>query len=348
MGQGWGKLEAGRRQLEIAPLNSLYLATELSEEFGLSEETNQVDNEYVQIEQKLSSISLIKSYLQDLHKIPLLLPAEEIQLARAYRNYYLQGAQSTYTEAFLARNKLIKANLRLVVSLAKKYSNSRLELIELIQEGNLGLIKAVEKFDPELGYRFSTYATWWIRQSILAGIAERSRLVRLPASVHELLSRIRKTREEMPKLIGREITLDELSQTLDVPVKRLEKVMSLEEQQEQIVSLDSPASSSEDSGEATLLETICDDLTETADERTDKAIICEFLEKAIDNLLNEREAMIVRYHFGFNPQDETKTLTELSNILNVSLERVRQIELKALGKLKACLSLQFGGSWNLA
>lgn len=141
--------------------------------------------------------------------------------------------------------------------------------------------------------------------------------------------------------------MEELSKTLDIPVKRLEKVLSLEEQQEQIVSLDSPTSVSDEGNEITLLDTICDEIAETCEERADKTIICEFLNKAIQNLLNEREAFIVRYHYGLNPEGEIKTLTELSTILKVSLERVRQVELKALGKLKACLSLQFGSNWNL-
>ncbi len=287
-----------------------------------------------------SSYSLIKSYLQDLHKIPLLLPSEEIQLARTYRSNLGQK------EAHIAREKLIRGNLRLVVSLAKKYANSRLELIELIQEGNLGLIKAVEKYDPELGYRFSTYATWWIRQSILAGIAERARLIRLPASTSELLAKMRKVRELLPKLIGRDATIDELARSLSVEPKKIAKLFVLEEQQDQLVSLDSSLSS-EDNSEVSLLDNICDELAQSPEDVTDQLLLYDFLEKAITNLLNEREASIVRFHYGLNPEQKILTLTDLSDMFNVSLERIRQIEIKALSKLKACFSLQFGNLENL-
>ncbi len=325
--------------------SNLTASTELQNELDLSGEF------YASIEpqeQTLLNKTLVKSYLYDLHKVPLLLPAEEIQLARTYRNFTAANISlmsSEAKEAFEARNKLIKANLRLVVSLAKKYSNSRLELIELIQEGNLGLMKAVEKYDPELGYRFSTYATWWIRQSILSGISERARMIRLPASVNELLLKIRRTKEIFPKMLGREATTEELSRVLEVEQKRIEKVSQLDDQ-EQISSLDSLIGSDE-SGEQSLLDTICDEQSNAPDEMVDQLLLNNFLEKAIVNLLNEREALIVTNHYGFNPEGKIMTLTELAHKLHVSLERVRQIELKALGKLKACFILQFGTLENV-
>jgi RNA polymerase primary sigma factor len=308
---------------------------ETQEGFVLSEDLTLEEN----LETKSYSLGLVKNYLQDLHKIPLLLPAEEIKLARTYRH-------SRTEESLEARNKLIQANLRLVVSLAKKYSNSRFELIELIQEGNLGLLKAVDKYDPELGYRFSTYATWWIRQSILAGISERSRLIRIPTSMQELFSKIRKTREYLLKILGREATLYELGQVLELEPKKLEKLQLLEDQQDQLISLDAYCSS-DDNNEVSLLDTICDELTFSLEQKTDQAILHQFLNNAIANLLNEREASIVRLHYGFNDECLSMTLTELANKFEVSLERIRQIELKALSKLKACISLQFGNYANL-
>lgn len=300
------------------------------------EETTSIQDE------KVIDQTLVKKYFQELHKIPLLLHSEELELARMYKQSLKSSKKSDVEKAIKARNRLILGNLRLVVSLAKRYaSSSRIEITELIQEGNLGLLKAAEKYDPEMGYRFSTYATWWIRQSILSGIAERTRLIRLPASVNELLSKIRKTKEDLPKLLGREATLKEICEVLEVPQPRISTVLALEEQQEQIVHFDSTYQS-DDYSETSLLETICSDQENSTEEEIDHKIIHNFLEESIVNALNEREALIVRMRYGFNSEDKIMTLTELSKILKISLERVRQIELKALGKLKSCVSLQFG------
>jgi RNA polymerase primary sigma factor len=278
--------------------------------------------------------TLIESYLNDLYKIPLLVPAEEIALARTAKQ------EENSKQALKAKHKLIQANLRLVVSLAKKYAHSRYELLELIQEGNLGLMKAADKFDPELGYRFSTYATWWIRQAILISISERARLIRVPASVQELILKMRKISEFLQKNLGREASLEELSNSLGVSQKKLHKLIEVSEKQDQLVSLDTKVSGEEEN-EVSLLDTICDDLSVSAEERIDRKLLAHHLRKNIEELLNQREAIIICAHFGFNESGETKTLTQLAKEFSISLERVRQIEIKALGKLKIALCQKF-------
>ncbi|MDJ0625349.1 MAG: RNA polymerase sigma factor RpoD/SigA [Candidatus Caenarcaniphilales bacterium] len=334
--------------VEIAPLNSMNYQVESANEFEISEEV--VDKQYYSnekeefesVSENLVNLNLVKWYFRYLQRLPLLLPSEEIELARSYK----QALKTNIAEAITARNKLVLGNLRLVVSMAKKYSNAKFDFPELIQEGNLGLMKAVDKYDPELGYRFSTYATWWIRQSILASISERSKMIRLPASVNELISKIRKAKESLVKELGRDPSIEEISRTLNVTPQRLVNVMAFEEQQEQISSLD--GSQLDDSGgEVSLLETICDEQSHNFEELTDQTIISDFLNQAISNLLNDRESMIVRCRYGLNKDSSTLTLTELSKILKVSLERVRQIELKALSKLKSCLTLQFGNELGM-
>lgn len=308
----------------------LITASDISIDLNFSEDSNATKNA------SENTLSLLKNYLQDLQRIPLLRPSEEIELARLYRS----------TNSSEARDKLIQANLRLVVSLAKKYSYSSFELLDVIQEGNLGLLKAVEKYDPELGYRFSTYATWWIKQAIMSGIGERSRLIRLPASLQDLMYKLRKLREYLPKVLGREASLEELSLASEIETKKIEKIYLLEEQQDQIISLDLALMT--DSSESSLLDTICDELSYSLESKADQTILQDFLNKAIDNLLNEREQAIIRFHYGFNNENKNLTLTELACKFGISLERVRQIEIKALGKLKTCLNLQFGNYGNLA
>ncbi|MDX1921145.1 MAG: sigma-70 family RNA polymerase sigma factor [Candidatus Caenarcaniphilales bacterium] len=332
-------------------MNSTANISDFVEELDLSVASEPISDEYkeeaIRVAEELGNSNSIKKYFNQLQRIPLLMPSEEIELARAYRNNAAhENHPQKYKKAIEARNKLVLGNLRLVVSLAKRYMNSRVDLSELIQEGNMGLMKAVEKYDPEMGYRFSTYATWWIRQSILAGISERARLIRLPASINELISKIKKVRETLPKELGREPSLEEIGKTLNVSPQRVANVNLFEEQQDQLVSLDT-ASQGEEGGEISLLDTICSEQDQSFEESLDLVFFNKFLDEAIKNLLNEREAMIVRNRYGLNDDCEPMTLTELAKILDISLERVRQIELKALNKLRTCFSLQFGDSVNL-
>ncbi|MDX1918198.1 MAG: sigma-70 family RNA polymerase sigma factor [Candidatus Caenarcaniphilales bacterium] len=277
--------------------------------------------------------SSLTNYLKAIQKIPLLKPVEEIELARVYRRYRQNQQIGNARQAMEARNRLIKCNLRLVVSLAKKYSNCYVEMIELIQEGNLGLMRAVEKFDPDLGYRFSTYATWWIRQSILNNISEGSKTIRLPASVNEMLSKLRKVREILSKALGAEPSLDQISQVVDISEKQLERLLRLEEHNEQLVHLDSSYGHDEN-GEYSILDTISDESKLSPEEIVENEMLSKRLEIEIMRCLSEREAAILRLRYGLNPENKIMTLTELSKQYQVSLERIRQIEITALNKLR--------------
>lgn len=288
-----------------------------------------------------TNTSLIKWYFNFLNQTPLLKAQDEIELAREYKLKNSEKEEELL-KAKEAREKLILSNLRLVVSQAKRYTNSRLDFEELIQEGNLGLMKAVDKYDPERGYRFSTYATWWIRQSIMVGIAEKSRVIRLPSSVNELNAKIKKFRELYHKLNGSEPSNLEIAKEMNVSEKRITTVIRHEAEQNQLLSLDSPSLSQEDGLETTLLETICDESQIPYDEAIGKVMLQNFLDRTMDNLLNEREQFILRARYGLNEDHWFMTLTEISKLMKVSLERVRQLEAKALEKLRNCFKLQFG------
>jgi RNA polymerase sigma factor (sigma-70 family) len=346
--------------------NHDYSSRSFKQDLKSSMDNKDIDN-VDQLNPLTNNQDLLKKYLQNLYKYPLLKLADEIELAKTYNQYknnisesntaeeklqskssqkvserksrQLDSEKDLLTKAIEAKNQLITSNLRLVVSIAKKYSHSRLELAELIQEGNLGLMKAVEKFDPNLGYRFSTYATWWIRQAILSSIQEKTQIIRLPASVSELLWKINKAEEFMSKVLGRDISTEELSSSLEVSGERIKKVQKLQEQFEQLYSLDMPQN--EEDSDNSLLDTICDELSILPEDQADQSITHEVLDNAINKHLSERESTILKLRYGLNTEHLSLSLTELSKRLDVSMERVRQIELKALSKLKACLSMNF-------
>jgi RNA polymerase sigma factor (sigma-70 family) len=330
--------------------SELLLSERIEEVLGESPYESPISvKDLVQAEYSSGPVNSLQEYLNCLQAIPLLKATEEIRLARTYRQNILnKNSKKSLILAMEARNKLIESNLRLVVSMAKKYLTPKVQMLELLQEGNLGLIKAAERFDPELGYRFSTYATWWIKQAILVAISEKNRLIRLPVSISELIVKLRKLREVMPKELGREPSLDELSKVLDLPLVRLKNILAYEEQQDHPISLDSAsqsgsgASSYGDLNEVPLLETIFNELDHSFDFQIDFEIFNKFLLDSIENLLTEREAMIIRQRYDLDSYGRESTLAELSNVLSISLERVRQIELKALSKLKTCFALQFG------
>ena len=276
------------------------------------------------------AINLIQTYTQTLTKRPLLSPLEEIELARIYKNNKNSEA------SFKAREKLILANLRLVISLAKKYSelNTNFELTDLIQEGNLGLLKAVDKYDPELGYRFSTYATWWIRQAILSGITERSRLIRISASMLELMSKCQKVKESLAKALRREALPSEVCAVLDISLQKFRQINLLINQQEQIISLDQGSAFSGDENTENSLADIPDESIIPIDDVLEAKAISDILGKALKSSLNERESIIIQSRYGFKTDRKIISLADLAKTLNISLERVRQIEIKALSKLK--------------
>ena len=272
-------------------------------------------------------------YLKEISKTPLLATEEELKLAEEYsRGKEKNATQKQIKSAVIARQKLIQANLRLVVSVAKRYSSKGLDLLDLIQEGNLGLIKAAEKFDYKLGYKFSTYATWWIRQAITKAIVEKSRIIRLPSSLQDVMLKLKKAKEILPATLGREPNLEDLSNATGINSKKIEKIFSSENQP---VSLDITVGSEQDSSLLDLLEKEDGEISQ--EEITDQKTLSNAVNKAIDSLLTEREKEVIRLRYRMNENEitnEERSLNDIANMMGISLERVRQIESRAIYKLR--------------
>ena len=257
----------------------------------------------------------IKMYLREIGQIPLLSYEEEID----YAQRVLNGEEE-------AKQKLIESNLRLVVSIAKKHTNRGLKMLDLIQEGNMGLMKAVEKFEYEKGFKFSTYATWWIRQAITRAIADQGRTIRIPVHMIETINKIKKESRIILQETGKEPTAEELATKLELPV---EKVKSILEMNQDPISLETPVGSEEDSELGDFVE---DDKFANPYDATTRILLKEQLDEVLKTL-NEREEMVLRYRYGLDDGSQ-KTLEEVGKIFNVTRERIRQIEVKALRKLR--------------
>ena len=257
----------------------------------------------------------IKMYLREIGQIPLLSYEEEID----YAQRVLNGEEE-------AKQKLIESNLRLVVSIAKKHTNRGLKMLDLIQEGNMGLMKAVEKFEYEKGFKFSTYATWWIRQAITRAIADQGRTIRIPVHMIETINKIKKESRIILQETGKEPLAEELAEKLELPV---EKVKSILEMNQDPISLETPVGSEEDSELGDFVE---DDKFANPYDATTRVLLKEQLDEVLKTL-NEREEMVLRYRYGLDDGSQ-KTLEEVGKIFNVTRERIRQIEVKALRKLR--------------
>ena len=257
----------------------------------------------------------IKMYLREIGQIPLLSYEEEIE----YAQKVLNGDEE-------AKQKLIESNLRLVVSIAKKHTNRGLKMLDLIQEGNMGLMKAVEKFEYEKGFKFSTYATWWIRQAITRAIADQGRTIRIPVHMIETINKIKKESRIILQETGKEPTGEELSKKLELPV---EKVKNILEMNQDPISLETPVGSEEDSELGDFVE---DDKFANPYDATTRVLLKEQLDDVLKTL-NEREEKVLRYRYGLDDGSQ-KTLEEVGKIFNVTRERIRQIEVKALRKLR--------------
>ena len=257
----------------------------------------------------------IKMYLREIGQIPLLSYEEEID----YAQRVLNGEEE-------AKQKLIESNLRLVVSIAKKHTNRGLKMLDLIQEGNMGLMKAVEKFEYEKGFKFSTYATWWIRQAITRAIADQGRTIRIPVHMIETINKIKRESRIILQETGKEPTAEELAEKLELPV---EKVKSILEMNQDPISLETPVGSEEDSELGDFVE---DDKFANPYDATTRVLLKEQLDEVLKTL-NEREEMVLRYRYGLDDGSQ-KTLEEVGKIFNVTRERIRQIEVKALRKLR--------------
>ena len=257
----------------------------------------------------------VRMYLKEIGKVPLLSAEREIELAQRME----EGDED-------AKKELAEANLRLVVSIAKRYVGRGMLFLDLIQEGNLGLIKAVEKFDYHKGYKFSTYATWWIRQAITRAIADQARTIRIPVHMVETINKLIRVSRQLLQELGREPMPEEIAKELDMPVERVREILKISQEP---VSLETPIGEEEDSH---LGDFIQDDNVPVPAEAAAQTLLKEQLDEVLDTL-TEREQKVLRLRFGMN-DGRARTLEEVGKEFDVTRERIRQIEAKALRKLR--------------
>jgi len=257
----------------------------------------------------------VRMYLKEIGKVPLLSAEEEIELAKRME----EGDED-------AKKRLVEANLRLVVSIAKRYMGRGMSFLDLIQEGNLGLIKAVEKFDYRKGYKFSTYATWWIRQSITRAIADQARTIRIPVHMTETINKLIRVSRQLLQELGTEPTPEEIAREMDMPVEKVREIMKLSQEP---VSLETPVGEEDDSHLGDFLQ------DENAPIPADAAAFTLLREQLLEVLetLTDREQKVIRLRFGLD-DGRARTLEEVGREFNVTRERIRQIEAKALRKLR--------------
>ena len=273
------------------------------------------------VQESISSVNSddsVKIYLQQIGKIPLLSPAQELDLTKQ-----IYETQSTF-----AKNLLVNANLRLVVSIAKRYIGRGLSFLDLIQEGNLGLMKAAGRFDYTKGYKFSTYATWWIQQSITRAIADKARIIRLPIHLIESLGKIRRITLDLTTELGHAPSKQEIAYRLGISVSRLNSIIK---SAQSTISMETPANSAEDSSK--IADFIVDESTITPDSRVTQENLFHDIRKMLNQLSQkERDVLILRY--GLDNSGTKKTLDEIGTQYGVSRERIRQIENRAISKPK--------------
>ena len=257
----------------------------------------------------------VRMYLKEIGKVPLLSADEEVELAKRMA----EGDED-------AKKRLAEANLRLVVSIAERYVGRGMLFLDLIQEGNLGLIKAVEKFDYHKGFKFSTYATWWIRQAITRAIADQARTIRIPVHMVETINKLIRVSRQLLQELGREPTPEEIAAELDMPVERVREILKISQEP---VSLETPIGEEEDSH---LGDFIQDDNVPVPAEAAAQTLLKEQLDEVLDTL-TEREQKVLRLRFGMD-DGRARTLEEVGKEFDVTRERIRQIEAKALRKLR--------------
>jgi len=285
--------------------------------FALSfdREDEEDEEELLAPSSKLKREDSTATYIREISRAKLLSGTEEIELSRAMK----AGDQA-------ARRRLIQANLRLVVSIAKKYRNKGLSFLDLIQEGSIGLMRAAEKFDPERGFKFSTYATWWVRQAITRSISDKSRAIRLPVHITEQLFRLRRDYKNLSIQLGRKPTVEELASHCDLSKSRIEKLLAADKSP---LSLDAAIGEDQDTSFASMIE---DETSESPDEQASLSMMRTKIDAALATL-SDTERTIVQLRFGL-AGDEPMSLEECGKRLGVCRERIRQVQNKAFRKLK--------------
>jgi len=258
----------------------------------------------------------VRLYLREIGKIPLLNPEEELSLAHKVK----EGDKD-------AKDKMAEANMRLVVSIAKRYSGRGLDFLDLIQEGNTGLLRAVEKFDPDKGFKFSTYATWWIRQAITRAIADQARTIRIPVHMVETINKLLRTQRRLTQELNREPTNEEIAAAMDMDVDKVEYVMKIKQD---ITSLD--ANVRDDDDDSVLADFIEDDEAVSPEDAATTQLLKEQVKDML-GVLTDREQKILKMRFGLE-DGKSHTLEEVGQEFSVTRERIRQIEAKALSKLR--------------
>ena len=280
-------------------------------------ETRLAEEDALSLESGSSPDDPVKIYLKEIGRIPLLTPEEETELARRL-------AENPDDRA--AKNRLSEANLRLVVSIAKKYIGRGMQFLDLIQEGNMGLLKAVDKFDYTKGFKFSTYATWWIRQSITRAIADQARTIRIPVHMVETITRVKKASSQLLHLNGKDPSEEDIADYLGMPLDKVREVMRIAQEP---VSLETPIGEEEDSH---LGDFIPDNHAQSPNDAANNTMLKEQLEEVLSTL-TEREADVLRMRYGLD-DEPPRTLEDVGKAFNVTRERIRQIEAKALRKLR--------------
>jgi RNA polymerase primary sigma factor len=306
--------QLAEEEIEIIPAAEPTLAG-LSDEWVAEDEEEEVvaaDTSYID---DIADDS-VRLYLREIGKIPLLTSEEELALAQRV----VAGDKK-------AKDQMAEANMRLVVSIAKRYVGRGLDLLDLIQEGNTGLLRAVEKFDPDRGFKFSTYATWWIRQAITRAIADQARTIRIPVHMVETINKLLRTQRRLTQELNREPTNEEIAAAMEMDVDKVEHIMKIKQD---ISSLD--ASVRDDEEDSVLGDFIEDEDTKTPTESASEQLLKEQV-KQILSTLTEREQKILKLRFGLE-DGKSHTLEEVGQEFSVTRERIRQIEAKALAKLR--------------
>ena len=285
-----------------------------------SESSKEPDVEMTEDETALSSNvkinDSVRMYLKEIGRVPLLSADEEVNLALRIQ----QGDQE-------AKQDLAEANLRLVVSIAKRYVGRGMQFLDLIQEGNMGLMKAVEKFDHTKGFKFSTYATWWIRQAITRAIADQARTIRIPVHMVETINKLVRIQRQLLQDLGREPTPEEIGAEMDLPTEKVREILKIAQEP---VSLETPIGEEDDSHLGDFIE---DDNATSPAEHTAYALLKEQLDEVLEQL-TDREENVLRLRFGLDKNGEIRTLEQVGQVFGVTRERIRQIEAKALRKLR--------------